>query len=108
MADYKEQTISGQQWQRVWRVECDNKLGGQRRITYYEETAVKVGDHVITSPISKTLVKPFDATTEGDTFDLVHPMTGETVGTMTEQALFIALFSHYLHTASQRDAQNAA
>lgn len=108
MADYKEQTISGQQWQRAWRVECDNKLGGQRRITYYEETAVKVGDQVITSPISQTLVKPFDATTEGDTFDLVHPLTGDVIGTMTEQALYLALSSHYLYTATQRDTPNAA
>jgi len=104
MSNYQEQTITGTQWTRAFHVSCENPVTGAKRLTYHEETAIDIGGNVVTSRKGQTLECPYDPSNEGDTFNLVHPVTGEVVGTMTEQALYIALGSHYVHKATQRDA----
>ena len=107
MADYKEESISGKRWVRAFHVACENPLNGGRRLTYLEEEAIEFGGQVVTNRLGSSIVCPYDSSGEGETFDLVHPVTGDKIGEMTEQALYLALSSHYMHKATQRDTLQA-
>ncbi len=107
MADYKEKTVTGQQWQRAWKVECSNHINAPKKITYYEETAVYLGERVLNSPLSKLLVKTLDEETGGDTFPLLAPISGG-VESLSEADLYTILSSHYYFVASQRDAKESS
>lgn len=105
MPDYKEQTIEGKSWVRAFHVDAQNPIEGAKGITYHEETAILIDGKVITSRNGQRLQCPYDGG-EGDTYNLIHPETGAVIGTMTEQMLYIAMASHYLHRANKRDEPN--
>jgi hypothetical protein len=105
MPDYKEQTIEGKSWVRAFHVDAQNPIEGAKGITYHEETAIMIGGKMITSRNGQRLQCPYGGG-EGDTYNLIHPETGAVIGTMTEQMLYIAMASHYLHRANKRDAPN--
>lgn len=105
MSDYKEQTIEGKSWVRAFHVDCRNPIDGEKTITYHEETAILIDGKTVTSRQGQTLTCPYDGI-EGDTFDLVHPATGAVLGQMTEQQLYLAMSSHYLHSATKRDNES--
>jgi hypothetical protein len=42
-----------------------------------------------------------------ESFNLIHPETGDVIGTATWADLQVLLFSAYLHTAAERDALKA-
>ncbi len=103
MKNYKEQTISGTSWTRAFHVDCHNPIDGAKTITYHEEAAILIDGKTVTSRNGQTLQCDYSQT-EGATFYLVHPETGVVLGQMTEQDLYLALSSHYLHKAQARDA----
>lgn len=107
MPDYKQTTINGTTWQRAWRVECENPLQGQRKITFHEEQVLNAGNQQIRTPAGSVSVQ-FDLLNALTTFPLLDPDTGAQVGTATYAQVYRMLHSLYIHTAAQRDAQQLA
>ena len=107
MTDYKQTTINGTSWQRSWRVECENPLQGQRKITFHEEQVLNAGDQQIRTPAGSCSL-PFNESSAGTEFDLLNPDTGEVIGTSTYAQAYVLLHSLYMHSAAERDALAAA
>ena len=103
MPDYKENILTGRVWTRCFQVVVDNPLGGQPRITFQEEKVydVQTADgQQLHIPVPGCGAE-FDP---GSSFPLVHPVTGEPLGTsMSHQELQVALYSLYVATAAARD-----
>lgn len=104
MANYKESVVAGTQWRRAVRVIVDNPLDSTPHVTFTEETVVQLGDSTLTKP-EGTLQRVFSAASE---FPLVNPETGDVLGVMNHQELYVALASLYLFEATQRDQQEEA
>ncbi len=107
MPDYKQTTINGTSWQRAWRVECENPLQGQRQITFHEEQVLNAAGQAILSPAGSVSVQ-FDLQNALTTFPLLDPDTGAQLGTATYAQVYRMLHSLYMHSATQRDAQQLA
>lgn len=102
MANYKETSVAGSKWTRSWQVVVENKFNKTPSITFFEEQIVDVGDGVPTSTLVQgQLTEKFDDPTK--TFNLVHPVTGDVIGTGTYQDLYVLLSSLYLSLATARD-----
>lgn len=105
MPDYLESNIVGKSWRRCHRAVCENPLGGKPAVNYAQQDVVQLdgGDHVTRD--APLLVATLEPGTQGKTFPLLDPGTGEQVGEMTEGTLFAALHSHFLYVARARDAE---
>jgi hypothetical protein len=103
MPDYKESSLSGTEWQRCNVVVVTNPLGGKPKIAFEEERIVSVGGRVIKEGIGGCQ-KSFDS---DGMFPLLDPATNLPTGqTMGHAALYQALYSLYMQTATERDAAN--
>lgn len=107
MPDYKQTTINGTSWQRAWRVECENPLQGQRQITFHEEQVLNAAGQAIRTPAGSVSVQ-FDLQNALTTFPLLDPDSGAQLGTATYAQVYRMLHSLYMHSATQRDAQQLA
>lgn len=102
MSKYKQQTGSGQSWQRCYSIQIENPLEGSPVIIFQEEMVVVVGDTTIKKPITMC-TKLFDP---NETFPVLNPQTGEPTGqTMNHAEVYKILHSLYIQTALQRDGQ---
>lgn len=105
MVNYKESNLSGTEWQRCNVVVVTNPLNGVPKISFEEEKVLSIGTNTIKQNIGGCS-KVFNPT---DTFPLLNPTTNEPTGaTMTHNELYVALYSLYMQTAEERDAQLAA
>lgn len=103
--DYKASTISGTSWQRTYQIVILNPAIGTPSVIYNEETAIAIGDKIITTPCGNLAVSCADMTEE---IPLLNPETGEETGeTMTIGQLYQAIYSHYITKAMERDNNNA-
>ena len=102
MPNYKSTTVGGDAWTRCHTVTIRNPLAGVPRIEFAEEQVIAIGDktlHQWTDCVNK------DFASDG-TFPLLDPTTNATTGaTMTHAQLYVALYSLYMQTAAERDAQ---
>ena len=102
MSNYKEQALTGSEWQRSYRVTIVNQYGGIPAIVFDEEKIALLDNGLKVNTPGGQLVEPMtDPTT---TFDLIHPETGAVIGTAQYLNLHVLLYSLYLHLAAQRDA----
>lgn len=102
MANYKETAVTGSKWLRSWQVVIENKFNKIPSVTFFEEQIVDVGDGAPTSTMMPgQLTEKF--TDPSKTFNLVHPVTGATIGTASYQDLYVMLSSLYLGLAQARD-----
>lgn len=79
----------------------NNELGITPEITFHEQYATSEGDAVDGRAGSCALVMPEETDA---TFPLVHPLTGESLGTTSYANLHVILHSLYLHAATTRDS----
>lgn len=100
MSNYKEQTISGSAWQRANLVQIHNTLNATPTIVFYEEEAVMLPSGVVTKHVGQLTEIFSDPLKE---FNLVHPETGDVLGTATYQQIYLILHSLYMHLAYIRD-----
>lgn len=100
MANYKEQTVQGESWQRCYSITIDNPLNETPVATFREETVVKVGNNTLKQPVTAcTLI--FNS---AETFEVVDPTTGISTGTsLTHEDLYKFIYSLYIKTAKARD-----
>lgn len=105
MTDYKQSTLEGTQWQRCKNVIINNPLVGQKSAFFQEERVISINGQNLKQPLDGCS-KNFSV--EG-TFPLINPSTNLPTGqNMTHTELYIALYSLYIQTATDRDAMLAA
>lgn len=103
--NYKETEVTGQQWTRCFDVRCRNPYEGVKEIEFSEEVAINLGDKVITQPTGSRITEQF--TDHDEVFALLHPTTGDALGTATYGQFYAMVHSLYMHLADKRDAANA-
>lgn len=88
---------------RPYQTISSGPLSGQNCMTISEEQILILPDasvvHVpLTSELRATITDPNEA------FDLLHPVTGAVIGSMTFLQLYTQMYSLYRHLAAVRDA----
>jgi len=100
MPNYNEQTITGSKWTRCNRVAIDNPSSGEKKITFFEETAMNVDGSVET--FGKNVLELLYQTDV--LIPIIDPVTlaptGEHV-TIPEIEKYV--FSAYMEAANRRD-----
>lgn len=103
MANYNEQSGSGQSWQRCYTITIDNPYQATPVITFHEELVVQIGDNTIRQPKTSCRVQ-FDP---NQTFNVVNPENNINTGaTLTHKDLYVYLYSLYIDAATKRDNEN--
>lgn len=102
MSNYKQAALTGDEWQRASRVRIENPYNGTPAIVYDEEVIAALSNGVtVNTPVGHLRQEMTDPATG---FPLVHPVTGDPLGTAHYGDLHVMLHSLYLHLAAQRDA----
>lgn len=102
MPNYQQTTVTGESWTRCHTVTIHNALAGVPAIAFSEERVTVLAGETL-HRWTDTLRKDFDM---AGTFPLLDPSTNAPTGaTMTHAQLYVALYSLYMQTASERDAQ---
>ena len=102
--NYNETNVSGQSWNRCFKIEFTNPYNGQQECKLFEEEIFSVGGKNV-STLTRILAPHIDMNA---VIDLINPMTGEPIGaSITHQDLYIAFFSLYINTAKAKDAGDA-
>lgn len=100
MANYKETSIIGAQWQRCRAIEINNPYKGSATITMHEEVVADLGGDTYTKP-NNGMHFAFDPT---EAIPLLDPTTDMPTGvTMTGMEIYAALYSLYIKRATERD-----
>ena len=103
MADYKETTVAGQAWTRAHRVTLENAYGGAGGVRFDEEQVISLGEAGTVRQPAGYVIESFTAENAAESFDLLNPATGETVGTASFQDVYVLMHSLYMHLAAKRD-----
>jgi len=100
MANYQETQVTGTKWQRCNQVLINNPYNTTPAVAFKEETVVVLDSGVFIQSQSG-LACDFDP--QG-VINLRDPATGALTGqTMSQQDVYVALYSMYLQLAEQRD-----
>ncbi len=104
MSNYNESNVSGQSWNRCFKIEVDNPYDKPPTCKMFEEEIIVVGDKSV-STISRIFSPEINMS---DTIALINPITGEPIGaSITHQDLYVALFSLYINTAVAQDVKES-
>lgn len=105
--NYRQTSVTGESWVRATRIVIENPRKGVPAATFIEEQVVNVGDDEVARPVGN-VSEPFIVSGEEanlmESFDLLHPETGEVVGSATYLDIHVMLHSLYYHVAAKRDA----
>lgn len=107
MASYNESTVSGSIWTRANNVTLLNPYGGLPTAIFHEENVVALSEGRHVAQAVGTCSDAFTAESSEETFQLVHPSTGEVIGTARYRDVYVLLSSLYLHVAKKRDVKEA-
>jgi hypothetical protein len=100
MANYQETTGTGTAWRRAKQVVINNDYLGPKKIMFFEEDVVVLGDRVYKTS-AEMVNSDYDPTY---LIPLRDPETGEKTGNVISQALlYQALSSLYVDLAEKRD-----
>jgi hypothetical protein len=103
MPNYKESNVSGVSWQRCHIVTIQNQLELSKKIDFQEEQVIDINGKIYHEWVAGCS-KDYDANAS---FPIIDPTTGlETGQTMSHQDLYLALYSLYIQTATERDEEN--
>ena len=101
MSNYKEQALTGQEWQRSFRVTITNPYGSTPAIVFDEEKIALLDNGLkVNTPVGQLRGEMANPLAE---FPLVHPETGASLGSAQYANLHVLLYSLYLHLAGLRD-----
>lgn len=102
MANYREQSLSGQKWVRSNSVHISNPYQGVPVLRFGEEEITTLSDGKTVNAPMQGLVEPFSDPAK--TFPLINPVTGESLGaTASYQDVYVLLHSLYIALATARD-----
>lgn len=108
MADYREQTLTGNKWTRSNRVHIENPWGGVPTVTFFEEDISELSNGTrVNTPLGQLVMEFTDPSV---VVQLLDPATGDPIpgATITHGELYVALSSLYRQAALSRDAAAAA
>jgi hypothetical protein len=102
MANYKEQTISGNltSWLRSYKVEIINNHLENPSIRFLEEKKTLMPDGSYLSKGNGALTEDYDPER---VITLIHPETNQVIGQTTLTNLHVILYSYYIDLANKRD-----
>lgn len=109
MSKYQEATVAGTSWVRASEVKI---LNGQdsKGILFKEEKITVLEDGSLISREYSQISEGFNAENASTAFPLLSPETGEPLADgaqMTYEGVYAALYSLYLHLATERDSVEA-
>jgi len=109
MANYKETTLAGASYIRANSVAVRNGESN-KSISFYEEKVINLEDGEIIRKPSGEVSSAFTPENANTEFQVLNPGTGEPIdgATMTYADVYAALYSLYLHLATERDEYVAA
>lgn len=103
MANYNETTITGSSWTRCNNAYVINEYGRTPGIIFGEQKIVMIDSVATLVPLNTEVKVTFDP---NKTFPLLNPSTGEPTGsTYTHKQLYEILYSLYIYSAKERDAE---
>lgn len=107
MANYQETTVSGESYVRCNYVKINNGMTS-KIISFQEEKIINLEDETITKNVG-SVSEEFKAENAQTAFPMLNPETGQPVdgASMTYEGVYTALYSLYLHLATERDAAAA-
>lgn len=101
MPNYKQTSIAGESWVRAYQIIIDNRYGQTPQIVFNEEEIADATTTTFNKHVSH-IVESFSDPTK--TFDLLNPVDGTVIGTVSYQDVYVMLSSLYAHLAAARDA----
>lgn len=107
MPNYLESNVVGSKYVRCKSLHVSNPLNGVKYISMEEEQVIQLEDESISKPYS-AMSKMLTEETANTTFDILNPEDNSVVSSMTYQDVYAVLYSLYMHSALERDAQEAA
>jgi hypothetical protein len=99
---YKEKNITGKEYKRAASIIIDNRISDYPVVTFVEETALVIDDKTIQTPCENLVKKITDL---NQSIPLLHPETGNVIGSVTFAEIYTALYSAYIFYALERDAR---
>ncbi len=106
MANYKETTLAGTAYIRANSVNVSNGETS-KAISFQEEKVINLDDGEVIRKQVGQVWSSFTAENAQTAFPLLNPETGQPLvdnATMTYEGVYMALYSLYLHLATERDA----
>lgn len=103
MANYKETSLEGTSYVRAANVSLINGLTN-KSITFNEEKIINLSDGDVIRKSGGSVSDEFTAENAPTSFDLLHPDTGDVVGSATYQDVYVMLYSLYINLATKRDS----
>lgn len=102
MANYKQTNVSGDSYQRAYRVVVENQLNSVPSITFYEEEVLSLsGGRQLKNNVAGCLAQ-FQ---HGATFDLINPLDDTPLGAQgSHDQLQVLLYSLYKSLRAKADA----
>ena len=101
MADYKQTTVAGEQWNRFSRIVIDNPRNAAPSVMCVEEKVIAL-EHGEILLDSGNLSFPFNP---DEVFTIINPITNEPTDQMASGAQVYALvYSYVMNEAAKRDA----
>jgi len=101
MPNYKEQTVTGESWQRCQQVVVENHRGSDPAVRFDEERVVALADGEESRKPLGSLVMPYDPSAP---IELRDPVSGDLTGESVTQAdVYQILYSAYMNAAIARD-----
>jgi hypothetical protein len=100
--NYRMKEGAATTWRRSHHIVINNPIGGPASFAFQEQDVVDLNGKVMVTPGDYSAVGgQFDPAAE---FPLISPIDGKPFGkSMTQQELYVALHSLYMHLAVKRD-----
>jgi len=105
MADYKQTSIAGQQWNRFSRVVIDNPRNAAPSVICVEQEVIALEAGEVVRDVGN-LHFPFDPSAE---FPILNPVTNEPTGaTATGAQVYALVYGYVMSEAAKRDQRRVA
>jgi hypothetical protein len=106
MPNYQQSDIAGTKYTRSYQVNVQNGLSN-KAITFFEEQIINLDDGSVVQQKAGNVSESLTADNASTAFPLLDPETGQVIvqgATMTYSGVYAALYSLYIHLATERDA----
>ena len=106
MPNYQQSDVAGTKYTRAYQVNIKNGID-DKSITFYEEELINLDSNESITKKLGEISEIFTTENASSSFPMLNPETGEEIqagATMTYSGVYTALYSLYIHLATQRDA----
>lgn len=105
MSIVNDTPITGRQYERIFRITCENPLAGNHSITFERMRVIEIPGMQPVETYIGPITEGFSAESAAQEFPMRDPATGELTGeTVTDGQLFAMLYSRSIHAMAKADA----